>query len=45
MVCFPHPVKGEGVYAFVILKEGSENGEVSDRKVVGCGEVTLCRVK
>ena len=31
MVGFPHPVKGEGVYAYVILKEMSE--QVSEEKL------------
>ena len=33
MVGYPHPVKAEGVYAYVILKEGVGEGE-EDQKII-----------
>jgi len=33
VVGYPHPVKGEGVYAYVILKEGVGEGE-EDQKII-----------
>jgi acetyl-CoA synthetase len=37
VVGFPHPIKGQGIYAFVVCKELSTGGEEGIKKSIGLG--------